>query len=152
MTVRLEKMNTVEFQQYLSYAIKNFAEEQIKAGNWKQQGAINKATEEYNKLLPDGEKTENNHLFIIRDGEQEVGMIWLAHKTSEKGFIYDLNIWEGNQSKGYGTLAMKEVEFIAENLGLKKIGLHVFGHNKVAKGLYEKLGYMETNIKMEKTL
>jgi len=152
MTVKLEKMNTSEFQQYLSYAIKNFAEEQIKSGNWEQQDAISKATEEHKKLLPDGEETENNYLFIIRDGEQEIGMIWLAHKTSEKGFIYDVNIWEGNQGKGYGKQAMKEVERVAKKIGLKKIGLHVFGHNKVARGLYEKLGYMETNIKMEKTL
>lgn len=75
MTVKLEKMNTIEFQQYLSYAIKNFAEEQIKSGNWEQQDAISKATEEHKKLLPDGEETENNYLFTIRDGEQEIGMI-----------------------------------------------------------------------------
>lgn len=152
MTVKLEKMNTIEFQQYLSYAIKNFAEEQIKSGNWEQQDAISKATEEHKKLLPDGEETENNYLFTIRDGEQEIGMIWLAHRTNEKGFIYDINIWEGNQGMGYGKQAMKEVERVAKNIGLKKVGLHVFGHNKVARGLYEKLGYMETNIKMEKTL
>src|SRR5699024_4883208 len=107
---------------------------------------------EHKKLLPDGEETENNYLFIIRDGEQEIGMIWLAHKTGEKGFIYDVNIWEGNQGKGYGKQAMKEVERVAKKIGLKKIGLHVFGHNKVERGLYEKLGYMEKKIKMEKTL
>lgn len=152
MTVKLEKMNTVEFEQYLNYAIKNFAEEQIKSGNWEQQDAVSMATEEYKKLLPDGEKTENNYLFIIRDGKQEIGMIWLAHKTSEKGFIYDINIWEGNQGKGYGKQAMKEIERVAKEIGIKKIGLHVFGHNKAARRLYEKLGYIETNIKMEKAL
>lgn len=152
MTVRLEKMNTDQFQKYLSYAIKNFAEEQIKSGNWEQPDAISKATDEYKKLLSDGEKTENNHLFVIRDGEQEIGMIWLAHKTGDKGFIYDINIWEGNQGKGYGKQAMKEVEVIAKKIELKKLELHVFGHNKVARGLYEKLGYIETNIKMAKTL
>lgn len=47
---------------------------------------------------------------------------------------------------------MKQAEIIAKEVGLKMIGLHVFGHNKVARGLYEKSGYTETNIKMEKTL
>lgn len=47
---------------------------------------------------------------------------------------------------------MKEVEIIAKEIGLKMIGLHVFGHNKVARGLYEQLGYAETHIKMEKSL
>lgn len=152
MTVRLEKMNSVEFQQYLSYAIKNFADEQIKSGNWEQQEAISKSTQEHEKLLPEGENTVNNHLFTIRDKNQVVGMIWLAQGINEKGFIYDINIWEGNQGKGYGKQAMKEIEIVAKKIGLKSIRLHVFGHNKVARVLYEKLGYVATSIKMEKTL
>lgn len=47
---------------------------------------------------------------------------------------------------------MKQIELKAKELRLKEIGLHVFGHNKAARGLYEKLGYVETNIKMEKSL
>lgn len=152
MTIKLEKMNAVEYQQYHSYAISNFANEQMKSGNWEQQEAINKAKQEYEKLLPAGEKTEYNYLFTIRDGNKEVGMIWLAQRTNEKGFIYDINIWKGNQGKGYGKQAMKEIETVAKKIGLKSIGLHVFGHNKVARALYEKLGYIETNINMEKTI
>nr|WP_244923495.1 GNAT family N-acetyltransferase [Peribacillus butanolivorans] len=41
---------------------------------------------------------------------------------------------------------MKEIEIIAKELGMKKISLHVFGHNKFARGLYEKSGYEITNI------
>lgn len=152
MTVTLEKMNSIEYKQYLSYAIKNFANEQVKSGNWKQEEAISKATEEHEKLLPEGEKTEHNYLFTVRDGDQNVGMIWLAQRTNEKGFIYDINIWEGNQGNGYGKQAMKEIEMIAKKIGFETIGLHVFGHNQAARGLYEKMGYSETNIKMEKAL
>lgn len=152
MTIIFEKMTSTEFRRYLEYAINNFANEQIRSGNWEQQGAINKAAEEHKKLLPNGEKTEHNYLFTIRDGNLEVGMIWLAQRSNEKGFIYDINIWEEHQGKGYGEQAMSEIETVAKRIGLKKIGLHVFGHNKAARGLYEKLGYIETNIKMEKTL
>ena len=90
--VRLEEMKSNEFQRYLSYAIKNYADEHVKAGNWNELEAISKATKEFEKLLPEGEKTVNNKLFIIRDEEQEVGMIWLAQESTEKGFIYDINI------------------------------------------------------------
>ncbi|WP_373894209.1 GNAT family N-acetyltransferase [Virgibacillus sp. CBA3643] len=152
MTITLEKMNAVEFKQYHSFAIKNFANEQMKSGNWEQREAMIKAKQEYEKLLPAGEKTAYNYLYTIRVGNQEVGMIWLAQRTDEKGFIYDINIWEGNQGKGYGKQAMKEIENVAKKIGLKSIGLHVFGHNKIAWSLYEKLGYIETNINMEKTL
>ncbi|UJL46247.1 GNAT family N-acetyltransferase [Virgibacillus sp. NKC19-16] len=152
MDINLQKMNAVEFQQYHSYAIKNFANEQMKSGNWEQHEAMIKAKQEYEKLLPAGEKTVHNYLFTIRDGDQEVGMIWLTQRTNEKGFIYDINIWKGNQGKGYGKQAMKEIETVAKKIGLVSIGLHVFGHNKIAWSLYEKLGYIETNINMEKML
>jgi len=47
---------------------------------------------------------------------------------------------------------MKEIEKVGQELGMKKIGLHVFGHNKVARGLYDKLGYQTTNVLMEKEI
>jgi ribosomal protein S18 acetylase RimI-like enzyme len=145
-------MNSTEFQQYLNFAVKNYADEHVKAGNWNEEESINKATTEYNKLLPEGEKTANNKLFTIRSEDQAVGMIWLAQILNDKGFIYDINIWEDHQGRGYGKQAMVEIEVVGRNLGLKKIGLHVFGHNKVARDLYEKIGYKETDILMEKEL
>ncbi|WP_181350867.1 N-acetyltransferase [Thalassobacillus sp. CUG 92003] len=152
MTLKLDPMTSGEFQDYLGFAIKHFAEEHIKSGNWKPEEAYRKAAEEYEKLLPAGQDTGNNYLFTIRDGSKEVGMIWLAHKTHEKGFIYSIHIWEGNQGKGYGKKALQEIEVIAKKRGLKSIGLHVFAHNAIARDLYGKLGYIEKNIKMEKSL
>jgi ribosomal protein S18 acetylase RimI-like enzyme len=150
--ITLDEMNSTEFQQYLNFAIKNYAEEHVKAGNWNEEESINKATKEYNKLLPEGQKTANNKLFTIRSENQAVGMIWLAQKSHDKGFIYDIYILEDYQGHGYGKQAMVAIEVIGRKLGLKKIGLHVFGHNKVARDLYEKIGYRETDILMEKEL
>lgn len=150
--VRLDKMNSNEFEEYLRYAIQNYANEHVKAGNWPEQEAISKSTKAYEELLPEGEKTADNELFIIRDGDKEVGMIWLAQGSNDKGFIYDIEIREDSRGHGYGKQAMIEIEKEARNLNLKSIGLHVFAHNQVARGLYQKLGYAETNIKMEKKL
>jgi len=150
--VKLDKMNSSEFEQYLSHAIRGYADEHVKAGNWNEQEALSKATKEYERLLPDGEKTANNTLFTIRDEDKEVGMIWLAQRANDKGFIYDIKIREENQGRGYGKQAMIEIEKVARKLGLKSIKLHVFGHNRVARGLYEKLGYLETDIVMEKKI
>ena len=150
--IRLEEMNSEEYNSYLSYSVKNYAEEHIKAGNWAESEALDKATAEYNRLLPNGEKTEKNHLYMIRDGEQEVGVIWLALHSIDEGFIYDLYIYEANQGRGYGKQTMSELEHISKNMGLESIGLHVFGHNKQARGLYKKLGYIETDIMMRKEI
>lgn len=152
MTISLEKMNATEFQQYRKFAIRNYADELSKSGDWEQQEVLPMATNEYDSLLPENEKTEDNYLYTIHSNNQEVGMIWLARRTDDEGFIYDFNIWEDNQGKGYGKQAMKELEIIAKKIGLKSIGLHVFGHNQIARDLYKKIGYVETNIKMKKIL
>ncbi|WP_420851953.1 hypothetical protein [Paenibacillus allorhizoplanae] len=41
---------------------------------------------------------------------------------------------------------------MGREIGIKSIGLHVFAHNQIARGLYEKLGYEETSIVMAKEL
>lgn len=150
--IKLSLMNADEYQRYLSSAIKAYAEEKVLAGNWKQDESLKKAEEEYTKLLPQGEKTERNFLYTIQKGDEAVGVIWLAQKSEELGFIYDIYILEKYQGNGYAKEALKSIENVGQKLGLKKIGLHVFGHNKVARGLYEKLGYETTNVLMEKDI
>ena len=150
--IRLEKMSSSEFQKYLSFAIKNYADEHVKSGNWNEKDANIKAKEEYEKLLPQKEETPNNNFFTIRNDNQEVGMIWFGKRSNEKGYIYDINIWEDYQRYGYGKKSMIEVENVAKNLGIKSIELHVFGHNKVARNLYKNFGYIEASIIMNKTL
>lgn len=145
-------MNSAEYQTYISSAIKTYAEEKVLSGNWKQEESIRKAEEEYIRLLPNGEKTERNFLYTVRKNDEAVGVIWLAQKSEKLGFIYDIYILEQYQGKGYAKEAMKEIESVGQKLGLKKIGLHFFGHNKVARGLYEKLGYEITNVLMEKEI
>lgn len=150
--IRLVAMTSDEFTTYIDFATKDYASEKVKAGNWEEEGSLDRAKKEYDTLLPNGEKSENNYLFTIFDGNQAVGIIWLARKSEEVGFIYEIKIEDEFQGKGYGKKAMQELEVFGRELGLKKIGLHVFGHNKPARGLYEKLGYLETNVKMEKAL
>lgn len=150
--ITLDLMNSDEYQTYLTSAIKYYAEEKVLSGNWKQEESIRKAEEEYTKLLPQGEKTEGQFLYTIRKGNEAVGVIWLAQKSEKQGFIYDIHIVEKYQGNGYAKEALKQIEIVGQELGLKKIGLHVFGHNKVARGLYEKVGYETTNVLMEKDI
>ncbi|WP_369899619.1 GNAT family N-acetyltransferase [Bacillus manliponensis] len=149
--VILKEMTTSQFESYIEEAIRSYAKQKVAAGNWASEEALSKSKEEFKRLLPDGEKTENNYLFTIF-AEEEVGMIWISRIFNEVGFIYKIQIAEAFQGKGYGKAAMKEIEIVAKELGMKKIELHVFGHNKVARHLYESLDYETTNIRMAKTI
>ncbi|MGE7110393.1 GNAT family N-acetyltransferase [Lysinibacillus sp. NPDC047702] len=153
--ITLKNMNQEEFKQYISFAVEDYAKDKIASGNWSEDEAIDLSKKSFDQLLPKDEKTENNHLFSIFNNDILVGMIWIAQKGPTKpneGFIYDFLIFEQYQGQGYAKKAMKEIETIAKELGINKIGLNVFGHNKIARGLYEKMGYEITNITMAKTI
>ena len=153
--VTLKKMNKESFQQYITTAIEDYAKDKVASGNWAEEEAIHLSKESFTRLLPKEEESKFNYLFSIFNAQKIVGMIWIAQESPtniEEGFIYDFLIFEEYRGMGYGKEAMKALEEIVKELGMKKIGLHVFGHNKVAQGLYEKMGYKITNISMEKLI
>ncbi|SDJ14133.1 GNAT family N-acetyltransferase [Salimicrobium halophilum] len=148
----VREMTVEEFEAYRTRAVAEYAEEHVKAGDWEGEGAPEKADEEFRSLLPNGVHTENHHLFSISEGETVIGMFWLAVVDKEKGWIYDIKLDESARGKGYGKETMSEIDRLGKDLGLRTIRLHVFGHNHIARQLYEKTGYRETNVIMEKEL
>ena len=84
-----------------------------------------------------------------------MGLIWMRaniDRPTNDGFILELYVEEKYRGKGYGKQAMQLIEEKARELGLKSIGLHVFGSNKIARNLYEAVGYEVTSVNMSKTL
>lgn len=155
--VSLEPMTEAEFGGYLEHAIADYAEEKVKAGNWLPEGALEKSAQEFHKLLPEGVASAGQHLFSVVDGEtgERVGMIWFVASGSGQqpfAFIYDFRIDEAYQGRGYGKAALLALENEVRARGLGAISLHVFGHNQVARALYDKLGYEVTNLNMTKRL
>jgi|GEM_PF-124137 len=154
--VRLVTMAEVDFGRYLAAAIPEYAQEHVRAGNWDAAEAPENAAKAFHSLLPDGVATENQYLYSIEDEERAavVGMIWFgvfSHNRS-RAFICDFAIDEAFRGQGYGTAALRAVEEKVRDLGLGRIALHVFGHNRVARALYEKMGYHVTDLDMAKEL
>jgi ribosomal protein S18 acetylase RimI-like enzyme len=146
-------MNEAAFQRFLERTIPEYAHEKVAAGNWPPEGSVERARAEYQKLLPAGLTTPNQHLYSIEWGGEDVGVIWLAALDEvDDGFILELYVNENVRGQGIASAAMRALEVEAKRLGFKKLGLHVFGHNLIARGLYEKLGYAITNINMAKDL
>lgn len=155
--IRLVPMLESELEAYLEKAIPGYAAENVKAGYWSEEDALERSRKAFVHLLPEGINTKNQYLFQVEDAEtnQRVGIIWLNAQTESPhsgGFIYDIEMDEAFRGKGYGKQAMLAIEEKARELGLKSIGLHVFAHNTVAKGLYEKIGYQIKSVNMTKDL
>jgi ribosomal protein S18 acetylase RimI-like enzyme len=155
--IRLVPMLESDLSAYLEKAIPNYAAENIKAGYWSEEDGLQKSRDTFNRLLPEGVNTKNQHLYKIQDAESDkrVGIIWLntqVESPKPAGFIYDIEIDEAYRGRGYGKQAMLAIEEQARKLDLWSIGLHVFMHNTTAIGLYEKIGYKVGSMNMTKEL
>lgn len=150
MPVRLRPMTEAEYTIYREYAVREYAKDKVAAGNWKPEEAVELAGKEFTESLPSGD----NFLYIIEDSssDQRVGIVWLALMRPGAGFIYDFEIDEAFRRQGYATQALTELDNVAREKGIEKIGLHVFGHNHAARALYQKAGYIETNVNMSKKI
>jgi len=147
-------MTQPEYETFLERTIPEYAAEHVRAGNWTESESLEKSRKEFEDLLPQRLKTEDNYLYTLVDGEEPVGMIWVKVKRqpSISGFIYDVYVNEGYRGKGYGKSLMLLLEEKAREMGLRSLELHVFGSNHVARKLYETIGYETTNVSMSKKL
>lgn len=155
--VELVRMSEAEFAAYLERAVRGYAEEKVRAGNWTEAIALERSRAEYDQLLPQGLATPGQHIFSIVNSEtdERVGMIWLGEVSGARHglmYIYDFEIFEAHRRKGYGERTLEVVELFVQAQGARELALHVFGHNAAARALYQKAGYEETNVHMRKRL
>lgn len=153
-SVGLIPMNEAQYAVWLVKSKDNYRDEIVRNGSTLAE-AQKKADEDFLKLLPTGLKSQDQYIFAITADGKWVGTLWMgirgAH-DNRKAFIYDIVLDEDTRGKGYGKKAMLLLEDEVKKHGLRHIGLHVFGHNKIARSLYETLGYEITNLNMEKIL
>ncbi|EAD1225988.1 GNAT family N-acetyltransferase [Listeria monocytogenes] len=147
-------MTASDLEDFLSTAITDYANEKVEAGTWDEEEALAKSQGSFNKLLYDGITTPNEYLYSIISGEK-IGYIWFHVDETRSGkhaFIYDFVIFEAFRGKGFGTKTLEALDKLAKDMEITKIELHVFAHNKTAIGLYNKVGFQNTDITMAKYL
>ena len=152
---KLIPMIQPEYEEYLKHLIPDYAADNVRAGYWDESEALEKSRQQVESLLPQGLQTKDHYIYSLYDGDQKVGMIWLKaemDRAVKGGFIYDVLVDEKFRGRGYGKQVMSLIEEKARELGLKSIGLHVFGYNTVAKNLYESVGYEVSSFNMIKKL
>lgn len=149
-------MTAKQFEDWLPGNVAGYAAENVRTGRWSEEEALQRSREEHDRLLPQGLATPDHRLWAIvpAGGGEPVGMLWVQvmQKPMPSAFIYNIEIYPQFRRRGYAEQAMLWFEEEARRLGLEGIRLHVFGHNKEARPLYEKLGYVATNINMLKQL
>lgn len=147
-------MTQNEYELFLERSISEYAAEHVRAGDWLESESLEKARKEFDTLLPQGLNTQDNFLYTLHDGADAIGMIWMKvrYQPAKHGYIYDVYIEEKFRGKGYGKSLMFLLEEKAREMELISLDLHAFGHNHVARNLYETIGYEVTHVMMSKKL
>ena len=152
---KLVPMTQPEFDAFLERLIPEYAADNVRAGYWSEDEALEKSRRQTESLLSQGLQTKDHYLYTLYDNEIAVGLVWLRAELDrlvKVGFIFDVEINEEFRGKGYGRHVMLLVEEKARELGIQRMGLHVFAHNEVAKNLYERIGYKVSSMNMHKDL
>ncbi len=151
---KLVPMNESEFVVWFDNSKSTYRDELHKNG-FTAEEAQTKANDDMAKLLPEGLSSKDQFVMTMKDSDRWVGTLWFGIRgaaDNRKAFIFDIVVNENERGKKYGEKALTILEAQVKNLGLAHIGLHVFGHNLIARKLYEKLGYDITNLNLEKKL
>jgi ribosomal protein S18 acetylase RimI-like enzyme len=155
--VRLDPITDEEFAAWLLPAVKDLAQQHVLSGQWAPEDALEFSKGQFIRLLPDGAGSDEQHLYTIRDTADgaAVGTLWIGMRLKAgrpEAYVYDLVVREERRGLGYGRATMLAGVARARELGAESLGLHVFGHNAVARELYGSLGFVETNVSMSLAL
>ena len=153
----LVPMGEEAFAAFVATSVAGYADDNVAAGRWTADEALDIARAEFDRLLPQGRATPNNHLYEIRDdtGDRTVGFLWFAtisRGSSKTAYVYQIEVHPEYRRLGHARAAFEAMESLAAAMGLSSIGLHVFGHAPGAQALYSSLGYQVTGINMQKRL
>jgi ribosomal protein S18 acetylase RimI-like enzyme len=117
--------------------------------------ATRSADEQIAAMFPNGEPGPGHLLYHLEEEGETVGWLWIGPASPDQldsWWVWDIAIDESHRGRGLGKAAMLLAESEARAGGGTELGLNVFGHNSVARKLYEGLGYETVAIRMTKPL
>ena len=153
--VNLVPMTAGQYRAYRETSDEQYAKDIAESGAMSYEDAVQKAADDFGRLLPQGLETPGHFLFTGYDGDTEVGMLWLRIEDKADGphaFGFDFRVLPELRRHGYGRAMMVAAEDFCRGRGVVSIGLSVFGFNRGAQSLYEQMGFEVTATQMRKRL
>lgn len=154
MPTELHPMPSGSLNTWIEGARRDYEQSRVTSGE-SPGVAAEKARASTEASFPNGKPAPGQLIFDVVDvdaGSAIVGYLWISRLEGDGDawWVSDINIYEGHRGKGYGRAAMQLAEAAAAEHGARTLGLNVFGHNSVARGLYESLQYETTAVQMRK--
>ncbi|MGH9019433.1 MAG: GNAT family N-acetyltransferase [Acidimicrobiales bacterium] len=132
----------------------DYVDEQVAAGQ-SRAAAQARADAQHAALFPDDRPAEGQHLMEVVDGDEAVGLLWMGRPfdgDERTRWVFKVEVYEAHRGRGLGRATMEAAEAWTREHGGTRVGLNVFGHNAVARSLYDSLGYQVQSTNMFKDL
>lgn len=140
-------MTADEFPDYYQRQIDLYAAEKVTSGKCAPEEAVTESREEMAKLLPDGLTSEDQFIFVAKLHDENIGTVWVdidRELEVPRAFGLYIEIEPSLRGRGLGRDLMLATQLECRKLGAKGFALSVFGHNSVARNLYESFGFVVT--------
>jgi ribosomal protein S18 acetylase RimI-like enzyme len=150
----LRPMTLAEIEEFRTGHIDEYIKGRVDAGE-SPETAHRIALAQHEEFYPGGLPAPGHHHYRVIEDSTPVGSLWLGTAPGDKPsqeWVFLVEIDEAHRGKGHGRAAMLLAEEEARRHGAKELGLNVWGPNKVARSLYESLGYQTSSIQMLKPL
>ena len=148
-------MSSDEYAAWYAESLVDYAQSFVDSGILSPDQARRRAEDDFSRLLPDGVDTAEHVLRCAFVDDQRVGVVWV-HVFDRDGaveaFVYDVEVAPEHRGKGYGRALMQACHELCRERGAGAVSLNVFGHNEVARRLYDSLGYQVTSTSMKLAL
>ena len=134
-------------------SVAGYIAERMAAGDTYEEAKAN-SDQSFERTFPGGSPGPGQLVGnLCLDGEA-VGELWVGPSGPDpaRWWVWNVEVDEGHRGQGLGRRAMLLAEELARANGAEFIGLNVFAHNTVARGLYLSLGYEESAVQMRKDL
>jgi ribosomal protein S18 acetylase RimI-like enzyme len=150
-------MRPAYYPVFFELASRAYASENVLAGRWSAEEALELSRAETERLLPQGLATPDHQLLEILEAAQDptVGFVWftrLKRGSAYAAFVCQIYVVPEARRRGYAKAALAAVERMAQAQGMASVALHVFAHNAGAQALYRSAGYAVASLNMHKPL
>lgn len=143
-TIDLQPMSESEYQVFRAHSVSEYAKEMLRSRAVSEVDADQISEATFQRLLPHGKETADQLIMTVWSENRVVGHLWIAMKSDHgrrEAFGYDMELIASERGKGLGRELMKAAHALLYKSGVSRVGLNVFGHNEIARNLYQSLGY-----------
>jgi ribosomal protein S18 acetylase RimI-like enzyme len=151
--VTFEEFAPVELASWLERSKSAYIAERVESGDTLAEATTN-AEASMERTFPGGSPSTSQLAGWVTYEGQRVGELWIGPYSDDphRWWVWNIAIDDAHRGKGLGRKAMLLAENLARDNGANSLGLNVFARNRVARNLYQSLGYEESSVQMRKAL